>query len=153
MIQAFEEVLEAVVATALFIPVIMDMGGNVGTQSSTIFTRGVVLGHINLKYFIRHWGKEILNGAGMGLIFELIGGGFAALWQGLPELGLAVGVSMLLTIILGIALGFLVPFILIKLGFDQTAGADPFITTVKDMSSLLIYFSSASLFLPHVIGG
>ena len=54
IIDAFEEVLEAVVATAIFIPVIMDMGGNVGTQSSTIFTRAMVLGQINLRRFMAH---------------------------------------------------------------------------------------------------
>ncbi len=151
VIDAFEQVLEAVVVTAVFIPVIMDMGGNVGTQSSTIFTRGVVLGHINLKQFLRHWGKEVLNGAGMGAILGAVGGFVAFLWQGLAPLGWAVGISMALTITLGIALGFLVPFFLIKLGFDQAAGSDPIITTIKDMSALLIYFTSVSLFLPHVV--
>lgn len=152
VIDAFEEILEAVVATAIFIPVIMDMGGNVGTQSSTIFTRGMVLGQINMRRFTRQWLREVSHGAGMGVILGALGGFIAALWQGMPELGYAVGISLALTITIGIALGFLVPWVLIKLGFDQAAGADPIITTVKDMSGLVIYFASVSFFLPQVLG-
>lgn len=153
VIDAFEEILEAVVATAIFIPVIMDMGGNVGTQSSTIFTRGMVLGQINMRRFFRQWLREVIHGAGMGVILGALGGAIAALWQGMPELGYAVGISLALTITIGIALGFLVPWVLIKMGFDQAAGADPIITTIKDMSGLVIYFFSVSFFLPQVLGG
>lgn len=153
VIDAFEEILEAVVATAIFIPVIMDMGGNVGTQSSTIFTRGMVLGQINMRRFFRQWLREVVHGAGMGVILGALGGVIAALWQGMPELGYAVGISLTLTITIGIAMGFLVPWVLIKMGFDQAAGADPIITTIKDMSGLVIYFLSVSYFLPQVLGG
>lgn len=151
VIDAFEDILAAVVATAIFIPVIMDMGGNVGTQSSTIFTRGLVLGQINMRRFLFHWGREVLFGLGMAIVLGTLGGLIAAFWQQMPALGLAVGISMTLTITLGIALGFLVPFVLIKMGFDQAAGADPIITTIKDMSGLAIYFTCVSLFLPEQI--
>ena len=152
VIDAFEEILEAVVATAIFIPVIMDMGGNVGTQSSTIFTRGMVLGQINMRRFFRHWARETLFGFGMAVLLGALGGLVAFMWQGIPGLGLAVGFAMTLTITIGIAMGFLVPYVLIKLGFDQAAGADPIITTIKDMSGLVIYFSSVAFFLPHLVG-
>lgn len=153
VIDQFEEVLAAVVATAIFIPVIMDMGGNVGTQSSTIFTRAMVLGQINMRRFLLHWGRESLYGFGMATLLGLIGGSVAHLWQGIPGLGLAVGLSLTLTVTIGCALGFLVPFLLIKLGFDQAAGADPIITTIKDMSGLAIYFSSVSLLVPLIAAG
>ncbi len=93
VIDAFEEVLAAVVATAIFIPVIMDMGGNVGTQSSTIFTRGMVLGHINMNRFLKQWLRESSHGLGMGIILGAGGGLIAHLWQGVPGLGMAVGRS------------------------------------------------------------
>ncbi len=153
VIDAFEEVLEAIVATAFFIPVIMDMGGNVGTQSSTIFTRAMVLGQINLRRFLAHWAAEVLKGFGMAVTLGALGGAIAAVWQGIPMLGVAVGVSLMLVITLGVALGFLVPFVLIKLGFDQAAGADPILTTIKDIAGLVIYFLAVSLFLPHVLAG
>ncbi len=151
VIDGFEAVLEAIAVVAIFIPVIMDMGGNVGTQSSTIFTRAFVLGQINMGQFRRHWFKEIRNGATMGIVLGLIGGWIAALWQGLPELGFAVGLSLLLTITLATALGFLIPYLLVRAGLDQAAGSDPILTTLKDVSGLLIYFVSIMFFLGHML--
>ncbi|WP_291321524.1 magnesium transporter, partial [Desulfonatronospira sp.] len=147
VIDAFEETLEAVVALAIFIPVIMDMGGNVGTQSSTIFTRAFVLGHINMSRFIRHFRREVSIGAGMGVFLGVAAMLIAIVWQGIPELGYAVGLSLFLTVTLATALGFLTPYVLIRMGLDQAAGSDPIITTVKDISGLAIYFTTASIFL------
>lgn len=147
LIAFFEESLEAVIAVAFFVPVVMDMGGNVGTQSSTIFARALVLGHIDHQRFIKHWLKEIMLGASMGLILGVAGGLVAFIWQGIAELGLVVGISLFFTITIATALGFLIPFILVRLNFDQAAGADPIITTLKDISGLAIYFLLVSYFL------
>ena len=54
VIQGFEDTLESIAIVAVFIPVIMDMGGNVGTQSSTIFSRGLILGHIKTEAIGKH---------------------------------------------------------------------------------------------------
>lgn len=151
VIDEFEDILAAVVATAIFIPVIMDMGGNVGTQSSTIFTRGMVLGQIDMKRFMRVWRKETLNGFGMAVVLGAIGGLVAGVWQGIPELGLAVGISLTAVITLGVALGFIIPYLLMKMGFDQAAGADPIITTIKDMAGLVIYFFMVKLLMPEFL--
>lgn len=151
VIGAFEDTLEAVVATAIFIPVIMDMGGNAGTQSSTIFTRALVLGQINLREFVRAWLRECRNGLGMAAILGLIGGLVAHVWQGVPGLGLAVGVSLTATVTIACAIGFLIPYALIRSGFDQAAGSDPFITTIKDMSGLAIYFAMVGVLVPGLV--
>ncbi len=151
VIEAWEETLEAVVATALFIPVIMDMGGNVGTQSSTIFTRGLVLGQIPARRFLRFWLRETGNGFSMGAVLGILGGIVAAVWQGIPQLGVAIALALTLTITIAASVGFLIPFILVKLGFDQAAGADPFITTIKDITGLIIYFSMVTLLVPGVV--
>lgn len=147
LIEQFEETLLSVVAVAFFIPVVMDMGGNVGTQSSTIFTRALAFGQIDLK---RTWGqlfREIMVGLSMGVLL----GGPAVLmiwlWQGDLALGLVVGISLLITITMASMLGYIVPYVLYKLGFDQAAGADPIITTIKDITGLLIYFFLATTFL------
>lgn len=147
VIGIFEEALEAVTMLALFIPVIMDMGGNVGTQSSTIFTRALVLGQISLSGFFKVWLREFKNGVFIGSVLGILGGLVAYLWQGIVGLGLAVGFAIFSTISIAAGLGFFVPWLLIKLGFDQAAGADPVITTIKDMSGLAIYFFFATLFL------
>lgn len=151
VIDAFEETLEAIAAVAIFIPVIMDMGGNVGTQSSTIFTRAFVLGHINVKRFFSHWLREAGIGLSIGLVMGTAAGIVAAVWQQEPNFGWAVGIALALTITIATSMGFLVPFVLVKLGFDQAAGSDPFITTIKDISGLFIYFFMVNIFLGHLL--
>ncbi|MCZ0702974.1 magnesium transporter [Natronobacillus azotifigens] len=151
VIEAFEEALEAIAAVAIFIPVIMDMGGNAGTQSSTIFARGLILGNINTKKFMRHLGKETIVGLSMGVLVGIATGVIASTWQGLPELGIAVGLALAITMTLATTLGFFIPFVLFKLGIDQAAGADPIITTIKDISGLLIYFILVTQFLGYLL--
>ncbi|WP_027338543.1 magnesium transporter [Halonatronum saccharophilum] len=151
VIEGFEDALEAIAALAIFIPVIMDMGGNVGTQSSTIFSRALVLGQINIKKFLKVWMKEVKVGLSMGVLLGIAAGAIAMLWQQIPGLGLVVGLSLSITITIATALGFFIPYILFKLGLDQAAGSDPIITTVKDITGLFIYFYLASTFLGHML--
>ncbi|WP_244269471.1 magnesium transporter [Natronincola ferrireducens] len=151
VIESFEEALEAIAAVAIFIPVIMDMGGNAGTQSSTIFARGLILGHINTKKFLKHLGKETFVGLSMGVLVGVVTGIIASVWQGIPELGIAVGLALAITMTLATALGFFIPYALFKLGIDQAAGADPIITTIKDISGLLIYFVLVTQFLGYLL--
>lgn len=151
VIEGFEEVLESIAVVAVFIPLIMDMGGNVGTQSSTVFARGVVLGHIQVKKFIRHFLKEIGVGLSIGIVVGILAGALAAIWQGMPMLGLAVGLALVVTMTLAALLGFLVPYVLIKFNVDQAAGSAPIITSIKDIAGLVIYFVFVSIFLGHLI--
>ncbi len=151
VIEGFEETLEAIAAVAIFIPLIMDMGGNVGTQSSTIFARGLVLGHINVRRFLKYFFKEMAVGITMGTLLGLPAGIIAYWWQAEPGFGLAVGISLALTVTLASTLGFLIPFILFKLNLDQAAGSDPIITTLKDITGLVIYFMSVQIFLSHLM--
>jgi len=144
LIDAFEDVLMAVVAVAVFIPLIMDMGGNVGTQSTTIFARGFALGHIQLERFKAYFLREASVGLVMGVVIGVTAGVIAYYWQGVPngvpELGIAVGVALFTTVTLACMLGFLLPYAMVKVGIDHAPGADPFITTIKDFSGLAVYF-------------
>jgi len=155
LVEGFEEILEAVVAIAFFLPLIMDMGGNVGTQSSTAFARGVALGHIQIKDFLKHFAKEMGVGLNLGLTSGILSGGIIALgslWFDYPiTLALAVGLTLIVTMTLAASLGFLVPYALIKLNADQAAGSAPIITSIKDIAGILIYFAFASLFLSHLL--
>ena len=151
IIDDFEEVLEAVVIVAAFVPIIMDMGGSVGTQSSTVFVRGVILGHININKFFQHVTKEVFAGLIMSIIVGGITGIVAALWQDSMNLGIAVGVALAATMTIATFLGYLIPFILMKLNFDQAAGTDPIITTIKDITGLMIFFVLVSLFMSSEI--
>ena len=151
VVGGFEETLEAVAAVAIFIPLIMDMGGNVGTQSSTLFVRGVILGHIKVKYFLKHFLKETLVGFSIGTVIGILAAAVAIVWQGNVMLAIAVGISLVLTMTLAAMLGFFVPFILIKFNVDQTAGSAPIITSIKDIAGLTIYFVLVSYFLGNLL--
>lgn len=151
LIDTFEGVLETIVAVAVFIPLVMDMGGNVGTQSTTIFARGLALGHVDLARFRRHLVREVRVGLTMAVILGAVGGTVAWAWQGapngIPQLGLAVGVALAFSVTFASFLGFFLPWLLLKLGADHAPGADPFITTIKDFSGLAVYFLLASWLL------
>lgn len=151
VIENFEQTLESIAMVAIFIPLIMGMGGNIGTQSSTVFTRGLVLGHIKIENFLEHFFKELRVGLTIGALMGIMAGLMATIWLGFPMLGLAVGLALFATMTVASLLGFLVPFILIKLKIDQAAGSAPIITTIKDLVALLIYFTCISLFLGHLI--
>lgn len=151
LIDQFEEVLASMVALAVFIPLIMDMGGNVGTQSTTIFARGLALGHIDPKAFGRKLFREVRVGVAMALVLGTLGGGVAYVWQGapndIPALGVVVGLSLFVSVTLATFLGFALPWLLLKLGLDHAPGADPFITTIKDFTGLAVYFGLAATLL------
>lgn len=147
VIEQFEETLMAITALAFFIPVVMDMGGNVGTQSSTIFTRALALGQIDFPRFIKQWAKEVFVGFSMGIMLGIGAGFIVYFWQGDLNLTFVISIALLFTITIATALGFMVPFLLLKTGADQAAAAAPFITTIKDITGLLIYFLLANIFL------
>jgi len=145
IIGVFTDILSSVVLLAIFIPVIMSMGGNVGIQSSTVFVRGLATGEIEdpWGYFFR----EIKVGLLMGLLVGLGVGVVANFWKGLPVLGLVVGAAMFATVVLATAIGIAVPKIFDKLGMDPAISASPFVTTIEDIMGLLIYFSIATYML------
>ncbi|GAB2461592.1 magnesium transporter [Xylanimonas ulmi] len=151
IVEGFEETLESVIVVAFFIPLIMDMGGSVGTQSSTVFARAVALGHIDIKTFRRPFLKEAAVGVTLGTLVGLAGGLVAGVWQQDLYLGLAVGGALITTMTLSAMLGFLVPWFLIKIGTDHASGAAPIVTSIKDISGLAIYFSFVALFMGHLI--
>lgn len=151
LIDAFEQTLSTVLVAAVFIPLVMDMGGNAGTQSTTIFARGMALGHIHLSRFWRHLAREVSVGAAMGAVLGILAGVIAYVWQGapnnVPEIAVAVGITIFVVITLATFLGFILPWLLIKLGFDHAPGADPFITTIKDFTGLLCYLTLVTVLI------
>lgn len=151
IVEGFEEVLYSIPAVAFFMPLIMDMGGSIGGQSTTIFARGVVLGHIQPGRFTKQLFKESMVGLSIGVFVGIIAFFAAWLWLGDPMIGLAVGLALVGSCIVAATFGFLVPAFLLKIGADQAAGAGPIITSIKDISGLLIYFFLVVTFLQHLL--
>jgi magnesium transporter len=150
IIGAYKSTLEAIVMLAVFIPVIMGMGGNVGTQSSTIFVRGLATGEIDRSEIWPYFFREIRVGLAMGLICGTLISFIAYFWQGNMYLGLVVGISMLITISVATLIGTLVPTLLNMANIDPAITAGPFVTTIKDFTGLLIYFLVASMFISYL---
>ena len=142
----FEDILESVAIVAIFIPIIMDMGGTIGTQSSTIFTRGMLLGHVKLTSIWKHVVKEVLIGASLGTIVGVVTGVIAYAWTRNLDLAMALALALTATMTLAAFLGFTVPYVLMKLKLDQATGTGPLITSIKDISGLFIYFGLIAVF-------
>jgi len=106
-----------------------------------------VLGHIDVKHFLKPFLKEFSVGISMGAFIGSVAGLIISVWLGIPMLGVAVGVSIVVTMTLAAVLGFLVPYMLIKLKVDQAAGSAPIITSLKDISGLFIYFGLVLLLM------
>lgn len=154
VVEGYEEALGTVVALMFFVPVIMDMGGNVGTQASTIFVRGLATGHIDDTNAMRHFTREGIVGLSIGLIVGSLGATIAYVWQGVmrghPEalmLSLVVFLALVAVCIVASTVGYVIPWIMHKLDFDPAAASNPLITTVKDVAALLIYFALAATLL------
>lgn len=150
IMSAFESTLEAILVLAFFIPVIMDMGGNVSTQSSTIFVRGIATGEIRGADIWSYFVREVRVGLFMGVLFGVLIAVAALLWRGSPVLGFVVGTSMVATVSLATVIGTLVPLLFHKLHIDPAITSGPLVTTIKDITGLLIYFGMATLFLDYL---
>ncbi|MCW6035344.1 magnesium transporter [Spirulina subsalsa FACHB-351] len=143
IMSGFEEVIEQVVALSFFTPLLIDAGGNVGAQSSTVVIRGLSTKSLQGKKTTWVILRELIAGGLLGLIMGIvvIVGVFFIL--GKPDIGLTVGLSLLVITILAATTGAGLPFLFKSLGFDPALMSAPFITTVVDILGLFIYFSIA----------
>lgn len=144
VIGRFEETLESVVLLAAFIPMIMDSGGNVGTQSLAVSVRGLALGTIEKNSFWRMIRRELATGAMIGFVCMILITLLVVIFYGNPMLGVIVGISIMLTLSVSAVIGAVIPLIINKLKFDPAIASGPFITTLNDIIGLLIYFSIAT---------
>ncbi|SFJ66097.1 magnesium transporter [Halobacillus dabanensis] len=151
LIGRFEETLDKVAILAIFIPLIAGMGGNTGTQALAVAVRGIATGEIEKqgkwKMMMREAGTGLITGVSCGFLIMLI----VYIWQGNFFLGLLVGLSILLTLIVATLAGSLVPLIMHRLNIDPAVASGPFITTVNDLISILIYFGMATAFMNLLI--
>lgn len=149
LIGIFEHMLENIIALAAFIPVILGMGGNIATQSSTIIVRGMATGRVNIGGEIKLILKEIQVGILLGVLYGVLLGVFAHLvFTKAPDnLGLVVGLSICVSMVVAATVGTIIPLILRKLDIDPAIATGPFVTTSIDILGVLFYFLIAGLFL------
>ena len=149
IIGTYEHMLESIIALAAFIPVIIGMGGNIGTQSSTIVVRGMATGRIEIGNELKVLLKELKVGLILGILYGIMLGIFTNLkFLGSdPMLGIVVGLSICSSMFLAAAVGTFTPLILRKLDIDPAVATGPFVTTSIDILGVLLYFIIAGLLL------
>ena len=155
IISAFEEKLASMVCLTAFIPMLMDTGGNSGSQSSVTVIRALSLGELEFKDLGKVIWKEVRTAVICGLVLSVLCFGKVMLIDRLLMhnedvslmVAVVVGVTLAVTVLCAKLVGCTLPMLAKKLGFDPAVMASPFITTIVDALSLLVYFGIATTLL------
>ena len=157
ILSKFEASLAVLPALTIFIPMLMDTGGNSGSQASVTVIRGISLGQVEFKDFFKVAWKELRVALLCGGVIGLVSVGKVMLVDHLImhnndvnlTVALVVAITLVATIVCAKLIGCSLPLLAKKIGFDPAVMASPFITTIVDAVSLVVYFSVASALLPN----
>ncbi|HIE06829.1 MAG TPA: magnesium transporter [Desulfarculaceae bacterium] len=145
----FKATLETTIALITFVPVITGMGGNVGTQSSLIIVRGLATGRVTMDTIAKVIWREARIGILMGIICGLSVGIIALIWHHEPMIGVVVASAMSASMTVAATMGAFAPIFFQKLDIDPAIASGPFVSTSNDIIGILIYMTTATLFLKH----
>ena len=147
VISLFEATIEQMVALAVLMPIVASMGGNAGTQTMTVAVRALAtqdLGPVNaLRVVLRESAVGLLN----GLLFAVIMAAITFFWFGSGQLGLVIGVAMIVNLFAAALAGILIPLGLDALGLDPAIASGVFVTTVTDVVGFFAFLGLAALWL------
>jgi magnesium transporter len=147
IIGRFESSLSKIAYLAAFIPVIMGMGGNIGTQSSTIVVRGLATGRINIRDIWSVVFKELSIGLILGLVYGLLIGSVAQFRYSIEALALSVALAVICSMSVAALVGSLVPMGFARINIDPAVATGPLVTTSIDIISVFFYFLIATTLL------
>lgn len=153
VIASFEATIEAIAALAIFLPMITDMGGNVGIQALSVSIRSIALGEVRLSEYWRAAKKEIvvglINGLALGALFAVI----AYIVQANMILGLVAGAALGINVLVAGIVGGTLPFLIKRWGGDPAMMTGPVLTTITDITGVTIYLGLSTYFLMSLVGG
>lgn len=142
----FEETILAYVSLVFFLPLLIDSGGNAGSQSATLMVRAIATGDVTLRDWRELIQRELMIamalGATMALVVFPIG-----LLRGGPDIAFVVGLTMVMVVIVGSLVGMSLPFLLSRFKLDPATASAPLVTTISDVVGVLVYFSIATAVL------
>ena len=147
VIGMFESTLQQVVALAILMPIVASMGGNAGTQTLTVAVRALATRELTSTNAYRVIGKELLVGAINGVLFAIITGAIAWGWFQEPQIGLIIGMAMIVNMIVAGLAGASIPLLLDRAGVDPAIASSVFLTTVTDVVGFFAFLGLAAAFL------
>ena len=150
VIALYEDTLSAVIALAVFLPIVSDMSGCSGNQAVAVSMRELSLGIVKPYEAARVWLQEISVGMINGLVLGCLIAAAAWLWKGNLYLGLVVGVALACNTLVAVSLGGTVPLLLKRFKVDPAVASGPILTTVTDMCGFFLVLALATLMLPKL---
>ena len=147
VITHYEQAFAALPILVSFIPMIMGTGGNCGSQSSTLVIRGLAVDEIKAKDFLKVWWKEIRVALIVGVIMAIVNCIRILIQYNDLQLGIVVGLTLIITIAIAKSLGSMLPLICKKLKLDPAIMAAPLISTILDTCSVLVFFNVAVMIM------
>jgi magnesium transporter len=151
VISSYEETLTAVIAIAIFLPMVSDMSGCSGNQAVGVSMRELSLGltrPVDLFHVLKkELGVGIINGIVLGILIGIV----AWIWKDNAFLGLVIGLALALNTLIAVSIGGTVPLILKNFGIDPAVASGPLLTTVTDMAGFFLVLSLATFFMPQLI--
>ena len=146
IISGYNSVLSSSVILAAFLPILMDTGGNAGSQASTLIIRGMAVGEIEMSDVLSVVWKELRVGAICGVVLGFVNFIRILVLGGTPmAVNITVSISLAITVVVSKTIGCMLPMLAKKLRFDPAIMAGPLITTVVDSVSLIIFFNVAKI--------
>lgn len=148
IIQGYQDALAAYAVLTMYIPMFMDTGGNAGGQASVTIIRSISLGEVEFRDMFRVIWKEIRVAVMCGITLAIVNYVKLLLLDGVGgEVALIVCLTMVVTVVVAKIVGCTLPMLAKQVGFDPAVMASPFITTIVDAVSLVIYFQIATRML------
>ena len=149
IIGAYEDAIEGLFVLMTFLPLVVDTGGNAGSQSATLMVRALATGDVKLNQWFRLLGKELGVALGlgisMGIAVFLVAFGWRA--EGAADVSLVIGLGMVGVVVVGSLVGMLLPFGLAKMNLDPATASAPLITSIADLAGIAMYFAIAAAVL------
>ncbi|MFQ5472086.1 MAG: magnesium transporter [Dehalococcoidia bacterium] len=150
LIATFEGTIERAAALAIFMPIVAGVGGNAGIQTITIVVRALTLGEVEPRDASRVLTKELLLGIFRGVLFGLLVGGIAYVWQGAWAWGLVVGIAMMLNMLVAGILGSVIPLTLKAFRQDPASASSVFLTASTDILGFFFLLGLGSLLIDQL---
>ena len=141
-LSSFEKVIQSAVSLIFFLPLLIGSGGNAGAQSATLMIRSLAIGDVEMKDWFRLIGKEFLVSFLLGITMAAGVSLIASVRA--PEYIFIVATTMVIAVMAGSLIGMLLPFLFTKLKLDPAAASAPLITSIADITGVMIYFTIAS---------